>query len=302
MREMDNTVFYLQEGGSELNNITYDYTQEGYTTYPNALLSNHLINDPTSISVTYAGDEFNSAYLFVVNGDGTAAIFRRIEAQEVSNWSRFEVEGDIITATSLYQQTWMVIKRSYVYEHETVNNYFLEYLEDGNPYLDGCFEVTGVSGETDVILPNFAGQDVTVLSDDGYYETQSTDEAGTIEIPENNGTVYIGLPIDFVIETMPVNSETDMGMTRNMKKRIYRTQLDMYESYGFDITYNGRTKTIGNYTADVDDISEAPQPKTDLKDIRWTGWTKQDCTVTIESSSPYAVNLRNIEVSVKFTG
>ncbi|MGB5990650.1 MAG: hypothetical protein WBG43_13050 [Marinifilaceae bacterium] len=294
MVTMDNTVFYLQSGGSELNNIGYDYSSETYATYPNALLSDHLVDSPVEMCVTTGGGDFNSESLFVVNESGNASVFRRVAAQEVSNWSSFAVDGDIVSCSGIDADAWVVVRR----ENSNGKFYTLESMSESGIYLDCHTSFTGMSGITELTgLDSYAGTEVAILSD-GYFNTDTVSDEGTLNIQYSSDSIIIGYPIDFELETMPVNIETQQGHIRFKRKRIIKTQIDLQDSFGFDVEYNKRVKTVGNYTMDFN--FGAPEAQTKIEELNWLGWTKEDCTIKISSKSPYPVNIRSMEFEVHY--
>lgn len=294
MVRMDNTVFYLQEGGSELNSIAYDYTSETYVTFPNALLSNHLVKNPVDICVTTGTGDFNSESLYLVNDDGSASVFRRIKDQNVSNWSEYTTEGSIISCASVYSEVWFITRRM------NVNGliYTLDSAPADNKYLDSYMNFEGLGGLTNLLdLDVYAGNEVS-MNLDGYHVIDTVDENGTLNLPFPVENAVIGYPIDFEVETMPVNIQTAEGHIKFEKKRINRTQLDIQDSFGFTMSYLNRIKEVGDFTTDF--VAQAPEKQTRVVDLRWLGWTKEDCTIVISDKRPYPVNIRSLELEVKY--
>jgi len=294
MVTMDNTVFYLQSGGSELNNIGYDYSSETYATYPNALLSDHLVDSPVEMCVTTGGGDFNSESLFVINESGNASVFRRVAAQEVSNWSSLAMDGDIVSCSGVDDDAWFIVRR----ENSNGKFYTLESMSESGVYLDCHTSFTGMSGITELTgLDSYAGTEVAILSD-GYFNTDTVSDDGTLQIQYSSDSIIIGYPIDFELETMPVNIETQQGHIRFKRKRIIKTQIDLQDSFGFDVEYNKRVKTVGDHSMDFN--FGAPEAQTKIEELNWLGWTKEDCTIKISSKSPYPVNIRSMEFEVHY--
>lgn len=93
--QLDNTTMYLQAQGAQLNAISYAYATDSYASSPQAMLSDHLLKKPRSMSVISASDDYNSNFMFVVNSDGTLAMFNSLAAQEISTWTPFSTDGFI---------------------------------------------------------------------------------------------------------------------------------------------------------------------------------------------------------------
>ncbi len=299
MVSLDNSTFFIQSTGNEIISTEYDYTRETYATNNNAMLSSHIVNDVKRISVTSSGDEFNTTRLYAINGDGSAAAFSRIASQEISNWCSMSTSnGLFLDVASLEDETWFIVKRT----NDDDEVYFsLEKLQDDNVYLDACTTIDGLSGGEELTLPVYANHDVVVLGSDGYYETVSTGDTGSVTVPDGNTSVSIGFPISMELETMPVNIQSQSGHIRVKKKKVSESVFDIYESMGFEVYYGDKLQTIGNYTYDEITFT-APEQRTCLETLRWLGYKDEDCTLKVISESPYPVNIRAITTDVTYAG
>ena len=62
------------------------------------------------VSKGTANDDAN--YVYFVNGDGTAAVFNSLRAQEVSGWTKWTTAGDIESVAVVVDDVYFVVKRT----------------------------------------------------------------------------------------------------------------------------------------------------------------------------------------------
>lgn len=287
---MDNKVFLLQRGGSELTNLSYDIAS-GYTTYPNSLLSNHLINSPWDLQLVSKVDEFNSDMLFILNRNGTLSSFRRMEVQEISNWTPIVTQGFIYSISGGYDELFVTTKRN--------GRQFLEVMKSENHLLDcsTSFSMGVKTTEFNQIAPLYADTTVSVLADGYALKDIQVSSDGSFTLPFNALEVTIGYPIECILETVPAVATDQSGSSTKFKrKRITNLKFDLQKSSGFEVEYNNRSYTIGDRRTGFQ-LRQPPALMDDIKEVFLRGYT-DTATIRIIDDRPYPIKIRSIELNV----
>lgn len=299
--QLDNAVMYLQSQGAQLNSIVYSYASDSYVSDPQALLSDHLLKGPRSMSVIGAADDYNSNFMFVCNNDGTLAMFNRLASQETSTWTPVKTDGFISSTCGVFSSMWCVVQRNNALGEKL---FVLERYAEGAAYMDSYITVS-LEGEvtTNHISPEnrglFKGRDLVAVAD-GYPIKVKCSEAGFVDLPFRAKKIQLGLPFEMEIETMPYAVDLQSGSTRFSRKRVMSATFDMINSLGFDVIYAGRKYQVADRKMGFR-LKEPPKPISDVKEMKLLGYN-QDGNIKISSTEPVAVNLRSLQIEVSVTG
>ena len=302
-KEMDNSIFYLQNDGAQLNSLDYDFNNDRFLSSPQAVLSDHLLNNPIGLAAIGAGDDYNANYLFILNKDGDCAVFNRLKQQEVSTWTPFLTSGKILSICGVYNEIYMLVERTTTINGVDGKSIHLERYHECDVFTDSYTEYN-FDDATNVITLNdqtkhYKNKKLSILSN-GYPITVNTDDSNTITLPFKTNKVYIGIPIDFEIETMPYNTNLQSGAIRFDRKRVYKVICDMEESLGFTINYAGRNYNVSDRKMGFR-LKTPPSAMEGLKEISLFGYSK-DATIKIVSDEAIPVRLRSLELKVSVTG
>ncbi len=301
--QMDNATFYLQNEGAQLNSLNYDFSRDGYLTNPQALLSDHLLSNPKSLAKISAGDDYNSNYMFVLNEDGTCALFNRLENQNTSTWTPFITDGIIKSICGVYNEMYCLVERKVISGGEESVALTLERYYENSNFADSwtkySFETPTLTIPSTTDTPHYANKTVAILSD-GYAIEVNVPDDGLITLPFAATEVMVGLPLEFEIETMPYAANLQSGNSRFSRKRVYRVLVDMLESLGFNVEYAGQTYKVADRKMNFR-LKEPPVPTQGLKEIRLRGFNT-DGNIKITSKEPLPVHLRSLQLEVKVTG
>ncbi len=301
--QMDNATFYLQNEGAQLNSLNYDFSRDGYLTNPQALLSDHLLSNPKSLTKISAGDDYNSNYMFVLNEDGTCALFNRLENQNTSTWTPFTTDGIIKSICGVYNEMYCLVERKVIVGGEESVALILErYYENANfadSWTKYSFETPTLTIPSTADTPHYANKTVAILSD-GYAIEVDVPDGGLITLPFAATEVMVGLPLEFEIETMPYAANLQSGNSRFSRKRVFKVLFDMLESLGFNVEYAGQTYKVADRKMGFK-LKEPPVPMQGLKEVRLRGFNT-DGNIKITSKEPLPVHLRSLQLEVKVTG
>ncbi len=289
----DNRTFYLQNTGAELNSIAYNYTTDTYQTATNALFSTHLLKNPFRLSVLNSGDKYNTNYLVVTNTDGTLAMFSSLAEQEISNWAPYETDGVIVDSVGLGSDLILAVRRKNALGESTLS---IERMRQDNYFCDS-YEVFSQATPINEItgFNRFKGKTLAALADNYPIEVTVSKE-GVITLPFKASVIVVGLPIDVVIETLPLNVQLGSGQSVWNVKRVTKATLNLIDSLDVQVEYEGRKYSVANRNFNAD-LLNPPSPITGIKDIRLLGFTKE-ATVKIRSQKPTPLTLLSLQLDV----
>jgi len=125
-RFFDGATIYLQDNGRTVREYLFNSSLEEFSSAPISIESNHLVNSPTdSAAITALPNKTEQMY-FLVNTDGTIALYSSQRAEKITGWVQWNTDGDFesvcATSSTLYVSVKRVINSSTVYYLEQVSS------------------------------------------------------------------------------------------------------------------------------------------------------------------------------------
>lgn len=151
--------------------------------------------------------------------------------------------------------------------------------------------ITDVKWARDVItgLDYLEGEEVTILADGGALPRQTV-TGGQVTLDNPYSKVQVGLPADFVIQTMRIEAGATDGTAQGKIKRIHRVVFRLLESLGGKCGIEGREDPLP-YRIDTDPANNPPPVFTgDIKMLYPEGYTL-DGQVRIVNDQPLPMTL-----------
>lgn len=184
-----------------------------------------------------------------------------------------------------------------------VTNFFLEELTF-DTHLDCAFHYKGASGPTSTLstLTRFNAQQVKMIGDGFGFDAQVINSGVTFEAhgePVLITNAYVGLPINMIIEPMPLTISTG-GSSKNTSltrpKHIRSVNFMFNNTVGG--TINGVPIALAKFNAAH--LGEPPVPQRGIFEMSvMKGWDDfNNPTFTIEHNEPYNIELLGIFYSV----
>lgn len=233
-------------------------------------------------------------YVYVVNSDGTMAVFNTLRAQQVAGWTKWQTTGEIQAVTVEGTEVWFAVKR-------TINSATVYYLEKADPdtYTDANKKQTQSASTTVSNLAHLNGQSCRVRAD-GSIMDDATPSSGSITLARNGTVVEVGLDYDVTVTTMPVTSDFNNGSILTEKKRLIRIVGDFYQTLGVYVTTTGTSSNVlvpeRNLGEDV--LDAAPSSYTGIKEVYLNGWDRL-AQVTITQTDPQPFTLLGLLIEVE---
>lgn len=228
---LDNQTFYVKRGGKGVMSFVFNNDNQAYNSSEISLLSPHLINNPIDSAVLSGSALDNANYLFMINEDGTLAIFQSVLEENVAAWT---LSSTVNTTDGKFKRCIEIDDDIYFAVERTVDGSTTTYLEklSFDVYTDSTFTAT-YGLPTDIItgLGHLEGETVQVRGD-GYVLESETVSGGQITIDREVTDVEVGLAYNPTIKPMPIALETQEGNTMYKRKKINAAYIDYYESLG----------------------------------------------------------------------
>lgn len=227
-----NMVLFVENGGTVLRELGYDYLSDSYDGDELSLFASHLFENKEIIYIAYAKAPYRIVY--VVFNDGSLATLTYNKKQKLCGWGRQETQGKYESVAVIREGNqdvaYFVIKRKingsdvrYVERTKTriIDNAKTGFLVDSGLSAHFNTAVTTISGLTHLI-----NTDVIVLADGGVYDDLTVSSTGTLTLPRSANDVIIGLPYEFEFETLGVEGEN----THGLKKQINTVTINILNS------------------------------------------------------------------------
>lgn len=289
---VDGATMFIQRNGKQVREYLYTYTENSYVSTEVNLLAPHLINSPVAMD-SQTGDVDNEGnYLFIVNGDGTIAVFITNRAESVTAWTRFTTDGEVKDVSVVEDVVYFYVKRN-------INGSDVYHIEalDNKTFTDASVRVTN-DPATDTItgLDHLNGEECRVRADSSVMDN-ATPTGGSITIERDAVEVEVGINFDIEIKTMPVNLAFSSGPINATKRRILRVSAHLYESNGVRI--NDKPLTDKGFGSNV--LDSTPSGFTGIRTVPMLGYSKTS-QVTVTQSDPAPMTLLGLTLEIQSQG
>lgn len=275
---LDNRTIYIAKGGKRV--LGFEPVADNGVRYVSpdvGIISAHLIRNPVDMAVLQNSDSDDASYLYLVNGDGTLAVYQSLQEQNVSAWTLQDTAGLFKRVAAVEDEIYAIIER-------TINDVPVTYIErlTFDAYTDSAKKVTFGDPTTHITgLSHLNNQEVRVRAD-GYVLANQFVIDGEITIERPSIEVEVGLNWVPIIETIPVDVPTPQGPITYIPKRVIRYFIDFYNSLG--VYVDG---TLIPYLEFGDMVlDEPPEVKSGIYEFKkigldGKGWQRrQTCTLT----------------------
>ena len=291
---IDGATIFLDYGQSSVREFLFSWEEDAYTSNSATLLASHLITTPVDMDARRGTANEDANYVYVVNSDGTMAVFNTLRSQQVAGWTKWQTTGEIQAITVEGTTVWFAVKR-------TINSATVYYLEqaDADTYTDANKNQTQSASTTVANLAHLNGQSCRVRAD-GAIMDDATPSSDSITLARATTSVEVGLDYDVTVKTMPVTSEFSNGSILTEKKRLVRIVADIYQSLGIYITTSASSANVlvPDRTLGTGILDSAPSAFTGIKEVYLNGWDRL-AQVTITQTDPQPFTLLGLVVEVE---
>ncbi len=291
---LDNQTFYVKKGGKGVMNYVFDNDSQSYNSEEISLVSSHLINNPIDIATLKGSEIDNSAFMFVINSDGTLAIYQSVIAESISAFTLSETtntsDGKFIRCVEIDNEVYFAVQR-------TINGIVKTYLEklSFDVKTDSTIQQDFGSPTSIITNLNHLEQQVVKVKGDGYLLEDKTVVNGRITLDTPRTIVDVGLEYNPTLTPNPIAFEGQLGNTMYKKKKILKVFIDYYESLGIyvdDLLIPGLEFGDGV-------LDQVPELKTGVYRYEFLlkGWDDRNM-ITISQKDPLDMTIRGIGFEV----
>lgn len=288
-KSIDGATFYIDRTGKAMREFLFAYTEDAYTSGTVSLLASHLLNSPVDMDALRGTSDDDANYMYLINADGTVAVFNTLRAQEVGGWTKWTTSGTVESVATVVEDVYFLVKRS-------INGADVRFLEklDSSTYTDANkLQTLSPASATVTGLGHLDGEECRVRADSAVM-ANATPASGSITLSRTATTVEVGLDYDTTVKTMPMNMDFQDGPTLTRKKRVVRVIADLYQSLG--VYVNGTYLADRSFGTGI--LDDTPAPFTGIKEKYLLGWDDL-AQVTITQQDPVPMTILGLAVEVE---
>ena len=283
---LDGSTFFMDKFGKTVRTLIYDFEEGGYTTPPISILAEHIINEVQDLDMVRGSSISVSNLLYLVNIDGTVAVFNTMRKENIAGWTRWTTQGKFKRVTVTNSVVSFIVERDGV-----------EYLEvlDRSVLLDHSFKGSNVDRvEVDELLAN---KDIRVVAD-GITQLATSVERDGADVPyavadQESVVMYAGLNYDVKIKTLPAALATRDGNKVYSTKRITKVTSNVYNTRGMYI--NDIIVTNRKFGQKLDEVFA---PFTGLVSTYLLGYNSTNqVEITQKNPDPLTILALDLEIS-----
>lgn len=286
--EFDGAVAFLTKTKGTIREFIFSDISQAYNSDALTLLSQHLISSPTSIIAQRESSDQSEGYMYVINNDGTVAVFTSIRKEKLQGWCLYSTTGQFKNLVNVNRNVYAVVERTIDSTTQTT----LELL-DNTYHLDGALKLTSGSATKNWTIGHFPNTQVFVKSGNYSLGSYTTDGSGNITVSDAVTEIEVGLNYTPTLTTLPPEFQLQDGLSFGQKRRIVRAVIDLNET--LDVKTKGTKILIRRVTSN---FANAPDPITARKEVYLLGWSN-DGTVTVTQDEPLPIGINGLMLEVE---
>ena len=288
----DGATVYVQGSGEIVREMLFEDGQQAYTGQPISSLSSHLIKNPIQATTLAGGIDRAESYYFLVDADGTLAIFNSNRAEQRYGWTQFTSQGSFHSLCTVDTRVYAVVKFD---KGDGTNKYILCEF-DSSFNTDMAKTYSGSNGVFNVSA-DFANGAVLDVVSGTHYLGQFTVASGNIDVSAVDNSLSsaeIGFKFDVTLTTNPIDTATQQGVLSGEPRSLNKVIVDLSNTLSCSV--NNKNLIIRQVT---DDLSQARVAITGKKEFRLLGFSK-DPQVTVSQSAPLSLQVNSIIAEITF--
>ena len=288
----DGATVFVDSSGSMVREFIFSDAVKGYTGQPISTLSSHLINTPIQMAMLSGAIGRAENYLFIVDADGSIAVFNSNRVEQRAGWTQFTSQGSFHSVCVIDTRVYAVVKFD---KGDGTNKYFLcEFSNSFNTDLAKTY--SGTNGVFSV-SSDFANGAVVDVVNGTFYLGSFTVSGGNVDVSSVDSSISsaeIGLKFDVTLKTNPIDAQVADGPLTGEFRTVQRVVLDLNNT--LSVTVNNTNLIIRQVT---DDMSQPRNAVTGKQEFRLLGFGR-DPQITITQNAPLALQINSIVAEVAF--
>lgn len=314
-------AFFLQRGGRNLREMTFDFNQDGYVARNMNAIAEHIISGSFAGATVINGERMafkpgTPAVFLVVVSSGIVAAMTYEPEQQVAGWWTIEIGGtnDLIEdAVVLPNNTgkefdiYFIVRRSLTTPgvQRYIEKLELRPLAQDETYLDNHIRGASKNSSASVVvgLEYMNGETVRFV-EDGVDAGTASISGGQISYNGTASDVDVGYSYTSQIETLPIEAGAGEGFAQGKTRRLDNLQALVINSVNLE-----HSGDESNWT--TDDFNTNPTGTTYTVISPFSGYRNipaasshrhgRSPTIFIRQTAPYPLNILAIAGRVKTT-
>jgi len=288
---IDGATVFVQKGGAIVREYLFTDSELAYSAGSVSALSSNLIKAPKEMNILYGAIDRTESYIFVVNNDGTLAVFNSNRNEKRAGWTEFTCQGRFMSTVTIDDRVFANIVINTGAGTHTM--FLCEFQAALNTDVSKVY--TGSAGVFDVSATYANGAVVDVINGTNYLG-QYTVAGGNVDVSavELATVAEIGLKFDVNLITNPIDMVSQSGPVTGEPRSLASVVVDLNTT--LSVSVNGTNLLIRQVT---DDFSLQQQPVTGKKEFRLLGYNR-DPQITISQSAPLPMQVNGIIAELVF--
>jgi len=289
----DGATLFVQTTVSALREFLFTDREAAYTSVAISQLAPHLIKNPVQQTTIKGALNRSESYVFLLNNDGTIAVFYSIRGDQKAGWTLWDTTGKWHSVCSVFERLFVVASRD---DGSGTDKLFLEEFQVDMP-MDFCDEFSATNSVFGSLTSHFSNGAVVKAISGNDYLGEFTIASGQIDASlakSGVSTGYIGYAFVPLIKTLPVDAAVLGGPLTGEPRRITRVVLDLHETLA--VSVNDKDLVFRNVT---DDMSQDRVAITGKEEFRLLGYSR-DPRVNVSQSYPFSLDINGMVVEVAF--
>ena len=286
---LDGATVFVQKNGSIVREYIYSDAEGSYTASSISSISSHLIKNPIEQSVLRGAINRNESYIFMVNNDGTVAVFNSNRTEKRAGWVEFTTRGMFKSICVIDDKVFCNIV---IDTGDGTQEYILcEFKDKVN--LDVAKTYSSTTGAFTVSSEFANGAVVSVVSNTNYYgDVTVANGKADVSAVEAILTAEIGYKFDVTLKTNPIDLIADNGPVTGLPRAIGSVFLDLNNTLA--VSVNNTALIIRQVT---DDMSKIRTPVTGKREFRLLGYS-DDPQIEITQAEPLPIQVNGLIAEV----
>lgn len=228
-QSIDGATLFVQTGGRVVREYLFTDSEDAYTSTAVSMISSHLVNDFTDMTVANGAFQKAESYAIFVGTDGNCAVFGSNRAERRAGWMRFTTQGDFHSVVAVDDRIFAAVW----FDEEDLR--LCEFDEDFQ--LDNAKLYTVTANVANVSADFANGTEVHVIAVEANgrqdYRGVHTVTSGNIDLTQYNPTyttAYIGYSFPINITTNPIDANVGNGPVTGMPRGVATIVADLRQT------------------------------------------------------------------------
>jgi len=233
---INSTALFLQEKGTRIRDLGYEFSSDKYTGNDLTVMSEHLFENHIITDMSYSSEPYS--IVWCIRDDGVLLGLTYQREHQVWGWHQHTTAGEFESVATVTEDgrdaVYVTVKRTI----QGQTRRFVERLEPREStnvtdcfYVDSGLTYDGPEATTFSGLDHLEGETVKILSD-GYTQPDEQVVNGSVTLGRAASKVHIGLGYTSVIETLDLDVNASTETLKTQAISISKVTLEVERSRG----------------------------------------------------------------------